>query len=52
MKDSLEALDKLDGIDGAAYAKAVEKFHDDELWREMFLQMSDGRKKDWVLNLK
>lgn len=52
LKESLEALDKLDGIDGAAYSRAIEKFHDDELWREIFLQLPDFRKKDWVLNLK
>ncbi|KAH7672217.1 Cytochrome c/b562 domain-containing protein, partial [Dioscorea alata] len=52
LKESLEALDALDGIDGAAYAKAIEKFHDDELWREIFLQLPNNRKKDWVLNLK
>ncbi|OMO61449.1 hypothetical protein COLO4_33426 [Corchorus olitorius] len=52
LKESLEALDALDGIDGAAYTRAVEKFHDDELWREIFLQLPNNRKKDWVLNLK
>ncbi|KAH7661163.1 Cytochrome c/b562 domain-containing protein [Dioscorea alata] len=52
LKESLEALDALDGIDGAAYAKAIEKFHDDELWREIFLQLPNNRKKDWVLNLE
>ncbi|XWS27646.1 hypothetical protein CRYUN_Cryun26dG0136500 [Craigia yunnanensis] len=28
LKESLEALDKLDDIDEAVYAKVVEKFHD------------------------
>ncbi|KAM0940277.1 hypothetical protein DsansV1_C19g0162241 [Dioscorea sansibarensis] len=52
LKESLEALDALDGTDGVAYPKAIEKFQDDELWRESFLQLPNNRKKDWVLNLK
>lgn len=50
--ESMEALERLDGIDGAAYARAVGKFHDSELWRKLFLMMPDDRKKYWVLNLK
>ena len=52
LKESLEALDALDGTNGVAYPKAIEKFQDDELRRESFLQLPNNRKKDWVLNLK
>ncbi|WOL07279.1 L10-interacting MYB domain-containing protein [Canna indica] len=50
--DSMQALNALEGIDGVAYSKAVERFHDDYMWMELFLQMTDERKKDWVLNIK
>lgn len=43
LEESLKALDALDGIDGTAYAKAIENFHDDELWREIFFQIIGRR---------
>lgn len=50
--ESMQALNALEGIDGLAYSKAVERFHADYMWMELFLQMTDERKKDWVLNIK
>ncbi|KAG6504519.1 uncharacterized protein LOC121985337 [Zingiber officinale] len=50
--ESMQALNALEGIDGLAYSKAVERFHEDYMWMELFLQMTDERKKDWVLNIK
>ncbi|KAK9683297.1 hypothetical protein RND81_10G129900 [Saponaria officinalis] len=47
----MEALNQLEGIDGASYVKATRFIHDDALWRKMFLCMPDERKKDWVLNI-
>ncbi|XP_021768988.1 uncharacterized protein LOC110733283 [Chenopodium quinoa] len=47
----MEALNSLEGIDGASYVKATRYIHDDPLWRKMFLCMPDERKKDWVLNI-
>lgn len=46
----LRALDILD-LGGVAYGKAVKALHDSSLYREIFLHMSDERKKDWVLAL-
>ncbi|URE05044.1 hypothetical protein MUK42_20284 [Musa troglodytarum] len=50
--ESMKALNALEGIDGVAYSKAVERFHEDYMWMELFLQMTEDRKKDWVLNIK
>ncbi|CAL9752794.1 unnamed protein product [Musa acuminata subsp. burmannicoides] len=50
--ESMQALNALEGIDGVAYSKAVERFHEDYMWMELFLQMTEDRKKDWVLNIK
>ncbi|KAL9226593.1 hypothetical protein vseg_002386 [Gypsophila vaccaria] len=47
----MDALNQLEGIDGASYVKATRFIHDDALWRKMFLCMPDNRKKDWVLNI-
>ncbi|XP_021855491.2 L10-interacting MYB domain-containing protein-like [Spinacia oleracea] len=47
----MEALNSLEGIDGASYVKVTRYIHDDPLWRKMFLCMPDERKKDWVLNI-
>lgn len=47
----MEALNSLEGIDGASYVKATRYIHDDPLWRKMFLCMPEERKKDWVLNI-
>ncbi|THU66622.1 hypothetical protein C4D60_Mb05t16090 [Musa balbisiana] len=45
--ESMQALNALEGIDGVAYSKAVERFHEDYMWMELFLQMTEDRKKDW-----
>lgn len=47
----MEALNSLEGIDGASYVEATKYIHDDPLWRKMFLCMPAERKKDWVLNI-
>ena len=51
LKESVSALDKIEGISGDFYAKAIDKFQH-EVWRALFLEMLEKRKKDWVLNLK
>ena len=51
LKESVGALDKIEGIGGDSYAKAIDKFQH-EVWRALFLEMLEKRKKDWVLNLK
>lgn len=45
----LKALEELDGIDGASFVKALKILKEDSLWRDLFVALSDGRKKDFVL---
>ncbi|PON99147.1 hypothetical protein TorRG33x02_050070 [Trema orientale] len=51
LKESVAALNEVEGISGEAYAKAIEKF-ENEVWRALFLEMPANRRKDWVWNLK
>ena len=51
LKESVSALDKIEGIGGDSYAKAIDKFQH-EVWRALFMEMPENRRKDWVLNLK
>lgn len=51
LKESVSALDNIEGIDGEFYAKAIDKFQH-EVWRALFLEMPEHRRKDWVLSLK
>ena len=51
LKESVSALDKIDGIGGDSYAKAIDKFQH-EVCRALFLEMPENRRNDWVLNLK
>lgn len=51
LKESVKALNELEGIDGEAYTKAINKF-EQEVWRALFLEMPEHRRKDSVLNLK
>jgi len=50
MKECLKALNAL-GITGAPYGKAVKALRDSTLYREIFLDMPDERKKDWISTL-
>lgn len=47
----LGILDKLEGIGAAPFTKAVKMLKEDPLWRDVFLALSDERKRDFVLNL-
>ncbi|KAK7260199.1 hypothetical protein RIF29_26043 [Crotalaria pallida] len=47
----LRALQGLEGIDGASFTKALKLLKEDPSWRDVFLTLSDERKKDLVLNL-
>lgn len=51
VRECVKALDELEGIDGQAYAREIDKF-EHEVLRVLFLEMSAHRRKDWVLNLK
>jgi hypothetical protein len=44
-------LEKLEGIGGGPFTKALKILKEDPLWRDVFLALSEGRKKDFVLNL-
>ncbi|PNX71204.1 DNA binding protein [Trifolium pratense] len=44
-------LDGLEGIGGGPFTKALKILKEDPLWRDVFLALSDDRKKDFVLNL-
>jgi len=44
------ALDELEDISDDAHGKALEKFKDPD-WSEMFIVMSNERKRGWVLRL-
>lgn len=44
-------LQGLQGIDSASFTKALHLLKEDALWRDVFMALSDDRKKDWVLNL-
>jgi len=46
----MAALDELEDISDDAYGKALEKFKDPD-WREMFIAMSNERKRGWVIRL-
>jgi hypothetical protein len=45
-------LEKLEGIGGGPFTKALKILKEDPLWRDVFLALSEGRKKDFVLNLQ
>ncbi|KAK7251974.1 hypothetical protein RIF29_35615 [Crotalaria pallida] len=47
----LNVLQELEGIDRASFAKALTLLKEDPLWRDVFLKLSDERKKDWILSL-
>ncbi|KAI4351057.1 hypothetical protein L6164_005444 [Bauhinia variegata] len=47
----LRVLQGLEGIDGASFTRAVKLLKEDPLWRDVFLALTDKRKKDLVLNL-
>ncbi|PON86928.1 hypothetical protein TorRG33x02_173120 [Trema orientale] len=51
LKESIAVLNEVEGISGETYAKTIEKF-ENEVWRALFLEIPDNRRKDWVLNLK
>ncbi|XP_058778114.1 uncharacterized protein LOC131652303 isoform X2 [Vicia villosa] len=44
------ALEEIQGISDDIYGKALKKFKDPD-WREMFIAMSDDRKRGWLLRL-
>lgn len=44
-------LQGLQGIDGASFTKALKLLKEDATGREIFLALSDERKRDWVLNI-
>ncbi|WJX66708.1 hypothetical protein P8452_51239 [Trifolium repens] len=48
---SIRSLEKLEGIGGGPFTKALKILKEDPLWRDVFLALSDDRKKDFVLNL-
>ncbi|GAU26436.1 hypothetical protein TSUD_294010 [Trifolium subterraneum] len=47
----IDILDGLEGIGGGPFTKALKILKEDPLWRDVFLALSDDRKKDFVLNL-
>jgi hypothetical protein len=47
----IHILEKLEGIGGGPFTKALKILKEDPLWRDVFLALSDDRKKDFVLNL-
>ncbi|GMI96639.1 hypothetical protein HRI_003333200 [Hibiscus trionum] len=46
----MELLEKMECVSSRSYNKAVEKFISAE-WRQIFVGMSDARRKDWVDSL-
>ncbi|MCI34269.1 hypothetical protein A2U01_0055487, partial [Trifolium medium] len=46
----IHVLDGLEGIGGGPFTKALKILKEDPLWRDVFLALSDDRKKDFVLN--
>ncbi|XP_057440266.1 uncharacterized protein LOC130732176 [Lotus japonicus] len=51
MVTCLRVLQGLEGIDGASFSKALKLLKEDAIWRTLFLELNDERKKDFVLNL-
>lgn len=47
----LRVLQGLEGIDGASFSKALKLLKEDAMWRTLFMELNDDRKKDFVLNL-
>ncbi|XP_057445119.1 L10-interacting MYB domain-containing protein-like isoform X3 [Lotus japonicus] len=47
----LRVLEGLEGIDGASFSKALKLLKEDAMWRTLFMELSDDRKNDFVLNL-
>ena len=43
----VQIIEGMEGIDDDVYMKMIKKFKDLD-WREIFVSMSDTRKKDWV----
>lgn len=52
LHSAIDALSALEGIDGEQFSKCFTKLHDDSLWREMFMKISDDRKVDVIRSLK
>ncbi|GMI83853.1 hypothetical protein HRI_002054600 [Hibiscus trionum] len=46
----VELLEKMECVSSRSYNKAIEKFTSTE-WRQIFVEMSDARRKDWVDSL-
>jgi hypothetical protein len=51
LMNCIHILEKLEGIGGGPFTKALKILKEDPLWRDVFLALSEGRKKDFVLNL-
>ncbi|PNY00867.1 DNA binding protein, partial [Trifolium pratense] len=51
LMNCIQILDGLEGIGGGPFTKALKILKEDPLWRDVFLALSDDRKKDFVLNL-
>ncbi|WJX71628.1 hypothetical protein P8452_55604 [Trifolium repens] len=47
----IHILEKLEGIGGGPFTKALKILKEDSLWRDVFLALSDDRRKDFVLNI-
>ena len=51
LKDCINALNSLEDIDDATYTKALKLMRDDAVWRKVFLELPDHRKRGVVINL-
>ena len=50
LRESVEALNQIDGVSGEVYAKAITKF-ESEVSRTLFLMMPEHRRMDWLRSL-
>jgi hypothetical protein len=51
LMNCIHMLEKLEGIGGGPFTKALKILKEDSLWRDVFLALSDDRRKDFVLNI-
>jgi len=48
MKDCQAVLNAMEDLDGDSYFKVLKKLHGDVLWRQIFMDMPEKRRIEWI----